>query len=115
MKSRREFLELGLAAAGVGALIPGCGGGGSSDDGGAGSCTPSSSISDNHGHVLMVPRADIMAPTSDKTYSIEGSAGHDHQVTLTAAMLTALAGGTSAMMESTNSNGHTHFVTVMCV
>ena len=65
MKSRREILELGVAAMGIGALLPGCGGGGTSDDGGAGTCTTSSAISDNHGHILMVPRADITAPTSD--------------------------------------------------
>jgi hypothetical protein len=88
----------------------------SSDAAHATSCTmngTSSTISANHGHVLVVSKTDVTAATS-KTYDIHGTADHTHSVTVTAAMFTALKGNTAIMMISSRDSGHTHSVTVMC-
>ncbi len=70
-------------------------------------------ISANHGHRLVVSPADVAAGV-DKTYSIAGTAGHDHQVTLTAAEFAVLGAGHAITVTSTNGAGHTHDVTVTC-
>lgn len=72
----------------------------------------SSSIDSNHGHTLTVSVADIQAGV-DKSYSIAGTAGHDHTVTLTASHFTSLSQSTSVQVTS-SLNGHTHTVTVSC-
>lgn len=48
------------------------------------STPPGSQILANHGHRLLVSDADVAAGV-DKTYSIQGNALHDHQITITAA------------------------------
>ena len=48
-----------------------------------------SSISSNHGHSLTVSRNDVEAG-AEKTYSIEGSAGHVHNVTVSNANFISL-------------------------
>lgn len=70
-------------------------------------------ISANHGHALVVPPADVTA-AKPKTYSIQGSSGHPHDVTLTAAHFAQLATGKAITVTSTNVAGHTHDVTVSC-
>jgi hypothetical protein len=70
-------------------------------------------IANNHGHTLTVPSADVAAAT-DKTYSIKGSAMHDHQVAVTAAQFATLASGGLVNIVSTNAFGHAHSVTVIC-
>ncbi len=72
-----------------------------------------SSISANHGHTLSVSQADVEAG-AERMYSIQGSSGHDHMVTLTAADFTALQGNNNITVNSTNDDGHTHSVTVRC-
>ena len=72
-----------------------------------------SSISANHGHTLSVSQADVEAG-AERMYSIQGSSGHDHMVTLTAAAFTALQGNNNITVNSTNDDGHTHSVTVRC-
>ena len=42
-----------------------------------------SSISANHGHVLNVSKTDVQNG-AEKSYSIDGSASHDHTVVITA-------------------------------
>lgn len=75
-------------------------------------CTPPV-ISANHGHAVVVPAADVTAAVT-KTYSIRGSSGHDHTITITKAQFVALAGGASITVRSTSGAGHTHDVKVTC-
>jgi hypothetical protein len=70
-------------------------------------------ISANHGHKLTVSKADVAAAAT-KTYSIRGTSGHDHLVTITAAQFAQLGSGHAITVASTNAAGHTHSVTVTC-
>lgn len=70
-------------------------------------------ISANHGHALNVPAADVTAGVA-KTYSIKGTSGHDHTVTITAAQFAQLGAGRAVTVPSSNGAGHTHSVTVTC-
>jgi|GEM_PF-704257 len=70
-------------------------------------------IGGNHGHSLTVSVADVEAG-NEKTYNIEGSAGHSHEVTVTAANFSTLANNQQVIVSSTNDNGHTHNVTISC-
>ena len=72
-----------------------------------------SSITSNHGHSLTVSREDVEAGL-EKTYSIEGSAGHVHNVTVTAANFGSLQNNGSVNLDSTSGNGHSHSVTITC-
>jgi hypothetical protein len=74
---------------------------------------PSVMIATNHGHTLVVPLADVVAG-AEVTYDIQGSSGHAHSVTLTAAHFTMLQGGTQVTVTSTLGDGHDHDVTVAC-
>jgi hypothetical protein len=133
--TRKRFLQ-GAAGGTVVLLIQACGGGG----GGGGSVPASSSatmgggydattqpsaacgaktISNNHGHALTIQTSDL-ASTMDKVYSIAGTAGHDHTITLTAAQLATVRGGGTVTVTSTVTNApvfgsHSHDVTVTCV
>ncbi len=71
------------------------------------------SIGTNHGHSLTVSKEDVNAG-SQKVYSIQGSSGHDHAVTLTAANFAALKNNNAISVTSTAGDGHTHSVTVSC-
>ena len=75
-------------------------------------CQPPT-ISANHGHALVVSPADVAAGVA-KTYSIRGSATHDHSVTVTGAGFAVLARGGSITLTSTTTAGHSHQVTVTC-
>lgn len=70
-------------------------------------------IGSNHGHTLVVSKADVNSGV-EKTYSIQGSSGHDHSVTLTAANFTSLKNNSSISVVSTNDDDHTHSVSVSC-
>jgi hypothetical protein len=70
-------------------------------------------IAANHGHVMMVTKAEVMA-AADKTYDIMGTAAHTHSVTVTAANFGTLAGNHAINVTSTVGGGHTHDVTVVC-
>lgn len=118
--TRKEFLGSVIGAAGV-AMLAACGG----DDSSAGadaasqrSCTMNGTavnIVGNHGHVLMVSKADIAA-AADKTYDITGTSPHAHSVTVTAANFATLASNQSVSLNSTSggSPAHTHSILVMC-
>lgn len=70
-------------------------------------------ITINHGHALLIPAADFVAPAMT-TYDIKGTnMTHTHTVTLSAAQLMSLAAGTSVTVKSTNV-GHEHDVTIVC-
>jgi hypothetical protein len=71
-------------------------------------------ITANHGHVLIVSKADVMAGV-DKTYDIMGTALHTHSVTITAAMFATLAANTAGGVMTTSSvTLHSHPITVVC-
>lgn len=114
--SRKNFLIGTLGAAGAALGLGGTAGCGGDDDGaGGGSGTKScaSSISDNHGHALSIPTADLES-TADKTYSIQGASGHDHTVTLVASDFAKLKSGASVIVTATTAVAHAHEVTVTC-
>jgi len=98
----------------------------SSDDGGGETPTPDPngnadctangtavSIGGNHGHTLEVSKADVTAGT-EKSYSIQGSSPHDHNVTLTSANFTSLQSNSSISVTSSSDASHTHSVQVTC-
>lgn len=95
----------------------------SSDDGPSDNPNPSGAnclengtninIGGNHGHALTVSVVDINAGV-DKTYNIEGSADHSHQVTVTAANFNTLKANMQIGVNSTTVGGHSHSVTVSC-
>ncbi|MFZ5550424.1 MAG: hypothetical protein ACOZJX_17140 [Pseudomonadota bacterium] len=104
-----------LGALGGGTVVlwlQACGGGGDDDNGGPVQCG-ANSITGNHGHALTIPEADLSSAT-DKVYSIQGSAGHDHTVTLTAAQLAMLRAGQSVDVTSSTGASHNHVVTARC-
>ena len=107
--SRKTFLS-SMAGATVTLWLQGCGGGGGGYGGGsssppAGGVTcgaGASDISANHGHTLVIPKADLDSTTS-KTYTLSASVdGHTHTVTFTVAQLTAMKGGGSAVVTSSS-------------
>ncbi|HJV60350.1 MAG TPA: hypothetical protein VJ743_05350, partial [Albitalea sp.] len=115
--TRKQFLG-GLAGGTVVLIVQGCGGGGggyssSSTTPPAGTSCSATTISGNHGHALTVPQSDLDS-TTDKVYSIMGSASHDHTITLSAAMLAQLKAGMSVTTTSTTTLSHNHDVTVSC-
>jgi len=73
----------------------------------AGMCAAlvTAAISNNHGHVLELPIADIDAG-ADKTYKVTGTATHCHQVTITAADFATLKGGGVVTKKSCNGGDH---------
>lgn len=117
--TRKQFCGA-VAGAGVFALLPACGGG---DDppastGGTGSSSPTcgaagAAIVPAHGHELSVPAADLDS-RADKVYGIAGTAGHDHEVSLTPAHFATLKAGGTVTLTSTSAFGHDHQVTVSC-
>src|SRR5512140_2631988 len=74
-----------------------------------------SEITGNHGHSLDVPAADFVSHSEPTyTYSIRGTATHDHQVTFTGSQLEVVSRYNSATVTSTVADGHTHDVTLDC-
>ena len=71
------------------------------------------SIGGNHGHSLTVSKADVQSGAA-KTYSIQGTSGHNHSVNLTAANFTALKSNSNISVTSSNDDDHTHSVQVSC-
>jgi hypothetical protein len=72
-------------------------------------------ITGNHGHALPIPSGDVDSPV-DKVYGIQGTADHNHQITLTAAQLAQIKSKAAVTVTSTaGGDGHTHMVTVNCV
>ena len=127
--TRKEFLgRLIQGAAGLAgiAMVVGCGSSTSGDPtpdassggdaGGTAACATNgtvSTIESNHGHVLIVSKADVTTG-AQKSYDITGTADHPHTVTVTVDMFARLKGNTSITMASTTDDGHSHGVIVMC-
>lgn len=113
--TRKAFL---IQAAGGGWLLAtaGCGGGGG--DSSNPPAPPAGSgcaatISDNHGHTLAIPAADLDS-TTEKIYDIQGSAGHTHSVTFSAAQLAQLKAGSTVSVTSSAEPGHDHRIGERC-
>lgn len=75
-------------------------------------------ISDNHGHALVIPAADVDSMVS-LTYGIRGVATHEHVITLTTAQLAQIKAKTAVTVVSSSGSdiyigAHTHSVTVNC-
>lgn len=70
-------------------------------------------ISSNHGHSVIVSKADVLAATA-KTYSITGTSNHDHSITVTASDFESLKKNQSITITSTSDGTHTHSVVVQC-
>jgi hypothetical protein len=129
--TRKRFL-VSLFGSTAAVLLDGCGGGG----GYSGTTSPmppppppaascgasGSAIANNHAapymHALTFAKTDVDL-TSAQTYSIQGSALHDHTITLSAAQLATLKAGGSVTVTSTSTDApgigpHTHDVMVTC-
>jgi hypothetical protein len=112
--SRKDFLRTALVAIGaseLGTVATGCGSDDSGGSAGASNC-PGDIVS-NHGHKLTVTDADVKAGV-DKTYSIQGLADHNHQVTVTKLHFADLKAGKLIALTSTTTAGHEHSITVQC-
>lgn len=70
-------------------------------------------IAQNHGHVLTIKK-DELAAKENKTFNIQGTADHPHDVTVSADQLARLRNGERVEVTSTNTNGHTHKMTLEC-
>ena len=85
--------------------------------GGGGDCLANgaraSGISGNHGHSLVVSRADVNAG-AEKTYTIDGTAGHSHSITITTADFDKLKNNEPIEVTSTVSDSHDHIIIVSC-
>jgi cobalamin biosynthesis protein CbiG len=68
-------------------------------------------ISANHGHSGAVITAAQLASPTGVSLDIRGSADHPHTVILTAADVTAIAGGQRVSKESSTDSAHSHTVT----
>ena len=118
--SRKRFIET-MASGSVVLLFTGCGGGGDNNGGmpaagpvpSGATCSPAT-ISDNHGHALVIARSDLDSP-SGKTYDIHGTADHTHSVTFSSAQLANLKAGLAVSVSSSVTFGHDHTVTVTCM
>lgn len=70
-------------------------------------------IGANHGHTLSVSKADVEAGVQ-KTYSIQGSSPHNHEVTLSASHFSSLKSNQQITVSSTSADAHSHSITVSC-
>ena len=96
--------------------VHGCGGGGGDaiEPSGSSCGASGAAISLNHGHALLIASFD-MDSIVDMTYSIRGSADHDHAVTLTVAQLRQLKASESVTAMASVSAAHLHVMTVTCM
>ena len=93
-------------------------GSGSGTDGGpsAGRCATNGTdvtIGDNHGHVMVVSKAEVAAAVMT-TYHIQGTSDHDHTVVLTAADYQMLQQDHAIMTTSSYDADHSHSILVAC-
>ena len=115
--TRKEFLQAGVATL-VAATLGACGSEDDEGDGGDGDgCTSSASanIGTNHGHSLSIPAGDIN-DGAGQDYDIEGTADHNHTVSLSDDDMTRIAAGENVAVTSSMAGGapHTHMVTISC-
>lgn len=111
--TRKAFFDI-LSAGSVLLLLKACGGGGSSAVPAAVCGADGGAISANHGHALSILRADLDSMVA-KSYSIRGSATHDHTVSLSVAQLQELKAGNTVAVVSSVGDVHVHAVTIVVV
>ncbi len=116
--TRQVFLRH-LAGGGVLLLLGGCDNDGDDDRDGrpSGDCL-NWSISANHLHQLILPAADLNSMT-ERTYNIQGGAGHNHTLTLTPAQFAQLRAGQPISVTSSSDDTilfgrHSHDVSGRC-
>lgn len=126
-KTRRKLLFASAGGTALAVALASCGGGGGG--GGYGSPTPApmptpppppgtlschdTLIVGNHGHSVMIPAADLDSAVP-MTYNIQGTADHNHTITLTPAQLKDIKAMTAESVMSTTTLSHSHEVTVNC-
>jgi hypothetical protein len=128
---RRKFCE-GLGGSTALLFLAACGGGGSGSGsymspapapmpppppGPVTSCS-AITITGNHGHSLVIPVADLNSMV-DMTYNIQGTADHNHTITLTPVQLGQIKGRMAATVissiaSSMTTSSHSHDVTSNC-
>ncbi len=110
--TRKAFFEV-VSTGSVLLLLKACGGGGSSSVAvPAAVCgADGSAITGNHGHTLNILRADLDSMVA-KTYSIRGTATHDHTVSLSVSQLQELKAGNSVNAVSSIGDLHAHAVVI---
>ncbi|NNK73925.1 MAG: hypothetical protein HKO94_12115 [Flavobacteriaceae bacterium] len=84
---------------------------------GSGNCLENgardSEITGNHGHSVFVSAEDIEAG-AEKTYNIQGTGDHNHQITITEADFLALKNNNAVSFLTNQTNGHEHSVSISC-
>ena len=109
MPTRKLFLRQ-MGGGCLTLVLAGCGGGDDDTDPPPPTGCSNFVFSSNHGHALEIPAADLNSLT-DKSYSIQGTATHDHPFTLTAANLARLKAGQAILVVTTGvAFEHTHDV-----
>jgi hypothetical protein len=96
-------------------VLSGCGGGGDDDvDPPPPQTCSKFQFTGNHGHALDIQAADLDSLV-DKSFSVQGTASHDHPFTLTAANLARLKAGQAIVVVTTGiAFEHTHDVSGTC-
>jgi hypothetical protein len=70
-------------------------------------------IAGNHGHVLTIPTADVVAGTK-KVYVTQGTSTHSHTIILTPADFAKLKANNGVLELTTTNSGHRHTIVVNC-
>lgn len=116
--ARRRLLFASAGGGTLAAVLAACGGG--SDYSPPPTPPPSpqcnaTAISGNHGHSLTIPPADLDSQVQ-VTYSIEGTSGHVHMVTLQPAQFAQIKGKSPITVTATLGGAaiHSHDVTINC-
>jgi hypothetical protein len=118
--TRREFTAQSVLAmlSGIAITISGC-----SDGNGSSSTSPTPAptpagpddvvgmIGRNHGHAVVITRAQLDAGDALMNLDITGTADHTHSVSLTADEVGQIADGMRVQKTSTNNVAHVHTVT----
>lgn len=87
---------------------------GPTTDGAGGTYACRASISQNHGHTITVPVADLTSSTA-KTYAIKGTSAHSHNVVLEPSDFADLMAGISVKKTSDfGGETHDHDVAILC-
>lgn len=76
-------------------------------------CTPSVSISKNHGHKLIISVDDITFG-EQRRYDITGDADHHHVVDITVDNFEQLSSGEALELDSSHDVGHIHMIKISC-
>ena len=112
--NRRELFA-SLAGGALLVTFGACGDESLSSDAGV-SCTQNGAngiFTQNHGHVLVIPVADIAAGV-ERTYDIMGTSLHTHSVTITAEQFAMLQTNSSITVMTTVTSSHSHGVDILC-